>query len=429
MEPGQSSVIVQTITAILSLLACGLFSFMETSITALRIFNLKELAKKTKRYHRLLEVLENEPQRVLIAILIGNCLVNVIAADSITTVVEYLLQQYHISPGLRFFGAIGSATILMLIFGDIIPKNLAQARFNRLFESTLWIANIVFYVMAPLVYIFSHLTRFVITSVRNPSDSNPDEEGMISEQEIQFLIDYIDKKGKMESDKSRMLNSIFELAHTLVQDIMVPEANMACLDVSLSMEDALDFFVRYSYSRIPVYEGNVVNIIGMLHQKDIILAITSKYETTLRNLVRPILFVPETMHVNALLRQLKEQRQHIAIVTGEQDAIVGLVTLEDAIEEIVGDINDEHESVAQYITEFGDGGWLVYGGVDLCALEKLLGISFEIKRATTLADFLMEYFGEIPKKGEELSYKDYNFKVEKTTQKRIVHILIFKHAI
>lgn len=427
MEPGQSSVVIQSITAVISLLACGLFSFMETSITALRIFNLKELAKKTKRYHRLLDVLENEPQRVLIAILIGSCLVNVIAADSITTVVEHLLQQYNVSSGLRFFGAISIATILMLIFGDILPKNLAQARFERLFESTLWIANIVFYIMAPLVYIFSHLTRFVITSLR--SSDQQEEEGVISEQEIQFLIDYIDKKGKMESDKSRMLNSIFELAHTLVQDIMVPEGNMACVDVSFTVEQALDLFVRYSYSRLPVYEGSVNNIIGMLHQKDVIQVITRKKETTLKNLVRPILFVPEIMHVNTLLRQFKEQRQHIAIVTGEQDLIVGLVTLEDAIEEIIGDINDEHESVAPYITELAPERWLVFGGVDLTALEQLLGISFETKNAKTLADFLMEHFQEIPKKGEVLPYKSYNFKVEKTTQKRIVHILIFKNKI
>lgn len=428
MEPGQSSILVSVITAIISLLSCGLFSFMETSITTMRIFSLKELAKKTPRYHRLLEVIEHEPQRVLTSILIGSCLVNVIAADSITTVVEYMLQQHHISSGLRFFGAISSATILMLIFGDILPKNLAQARFERLFESTLWIVNIVFRVMSPLVYIFSYLTRSVIKSLRDPSHES-DDQGAISEQEIQFLIDYIDKKGKMESDKSRMLNSIFELANTLVQDIMIPEANMACLDVSLPIERALDFFVRYSYSRVPVYEYDIKNIIGMLHQKDVILAITSNSQQTLKNLVRPILFVPETMHVNTFLRQLKEQRQHIAMVTGEDDAIVGLVTLEDAIEEIVGDINDEHESVAQYITEFGEGGWIVYGGVDLCALEKLLGITFETKYATTLADFLMGYFQEIPKKGEELSYKNYIFKVEKTTQKRIVHILIFKHTL
>lgn len=427
MEPGQSSIVIQVVTAVISLLACGLFSFMETSITALRIFNLKELAKKTSKYNRLLEILETEPQRVLIAILIGSCLVNVIAADSITTVVEYFLQQYNVSSGLRFFGGIATATILMLIFGDILPKNLAQARFERLFESTLWIANVVFYLMSPLVFIFSRLTRFVITSLRSPDDL--EEEGTISEQEIQFLIDYIDKKGKMESDKSRMLNSIFELANTLVQDIMVPEANMSSLDVSISVEEALQFFVRSSYSRIPVYEGNVTNIIGMLHQKDVILTITGKKETVLRNLVRPILFVPEVMHVNTLLRQLKEQRQHIAIVTGEQDVIVGLVTLEDAIEEIVGDINDEHESVAQYITEFGDGGWLVYGGVDLVALEKLLEITFDTKNATTLADFLMEHFNEIPRKGQLLSYKNYKFKIEKTTQKRIVHILIFKEKI
>jgi putative hemolysin len=142
-------------------------------------------------------------------------------------------------------------------------------------------------------------------------------------------------------------------------------------------------------------------------------------EITIIELVRSIQFLPGTKGVLPALTEMRAKRQHIAIVTGEQDAIVGLVTLEDAIEEIVGDINDEHESVAQYITEFGSGGWLVYGGVDLESLEKLLSISFETKHATTLAAFIMEHFNDIPKKGQTLSYKNYNFKIEKTTQKRL----------
>lgn len=424
MEPEQSSILFQLITAAVALFACGLFSFMETSITALRIFNLKELAKKTNKYHTFFEALEKEPQRVLIAILIGSCLVNVIAADAITTIMDQFLQKYVTSAGLCFFGSITLTTIAILIFGDILPKNIAQARFERLFVSTLWIANIIFYIMSPFVKVFSTLTRYVIGWLR-PTHH---EEEAITEQEIRFLIDYIDKNGKMESTKSRMLTSIFELSDTIVQDIMVPESNVVSLPVTATLEDALDCFVRSSYSRLPIYDGIPSNIIGMLHQKDLLLVIVKKIDISLQNLMRPILFVSEGMSVNNLLYQFKEQRQHIAIVTSEDDLFVGLVTLEDAIEEIVGDINDEHESVAQYITELNNNSWLVFAGVDLKSLEPLLNITFETK-VDTVGDFLMEHFKEIPKKGELLSYKNYTFKVEKTTQKRIVHVLIFKNKI
>lgn len=409
-----------------ALFSCALFSFMETSITALRLFNLKELAKKTGRYKKLFFALENEPQRVLIAILIASCLSNVIAADLITDVIEHAAFTLGIPSGWSFLCGVSMATAAILIFGEIIPKNLAQGRSDTIFQSILWLANITFYFMAPLVSLLSRLSKFFVKFIRSEQS---DSKAIVSEREIQFLIGHINKKGQMDREKSEMLHSIFDLADTTIREIMVPEIDVAILPVEASLEEALEIFSASHYSRLPVYEGKTDNIIGMLHQKDLFMLLAKNEERPLRELVRPILFVPESMKVNQLLRQFKQQRYHIAMVLNEHGSIIGLVTLEDALEEIVGDINDEHESIAEHIVTLEKGGWLVYAGVDLEALGNKLQIDFKTEDAITLGGFLTEQLQHLPKKGERLSYKNYTFQIQKATQKRVIHVLIFKEKI
>lgn len=407
-----------------ALFGCALFSFMETSIAALRLFNLKELARQTGRYPRLFSVLEEEPQRVLIAILIANCVANVIAADLITDLVEHGLANLSISPPWNFVLGVAAATIGILTFGEVIPKNVAQGKSDRLFRSTLWLANITFYVMSPLVTLLSRFSKIVVNMIG--SDQSDSTHNVASEKEIQFLIQHIRTKGQMDSDKSEMLHSIFDLADTTIREIMVPETDVITLNVTTSLEDTLAVFARHHFSRLPIYEDKPDNIIGMVHQKDLFLLLAKKDQRPLKELVRPILFVPESMKVNQLLRQFKQQRHHIAMVLNEYGGIIGLVTLEDALEEIVGDINDEHESVTEHIVPLESGGWLVYGGVDLEALEKTLGISFKTEDAITLGGFLTERLQHLPKKGERLVYKKHVFQVQKATQKRVIQVLIFQ---
>jgi putative hemolysin len=210
---------------------------------------------------------------------------------------------------------------------------------------------------------------------------------------------------------------------------MVPEADVVTLNVSSSLNDALEMFSKYHFSRLPVYEHKADNIIGMVHQKDVFLLLSKGEKKELKDLVRPISFVPESMKVNQLLRQFKQQRRHIAMVLNEYGGIIGLVTLEDAIEEIVGDISDEHESVAEHIVPLERGGWLVYAGVDIDELELLLNIRFETEDAVTLGGFLMEKLQHLPKKGERLKYKQHIFQIQKSTEKRIVQVLIFKEKV
>jgi putative hemolysin len=412
----------------LSLFFCALFSFLETAVTALRLFNLNEIAKSTRGYKHLLTTLEKEPQRVLIAILIANSVADVMSAALITRIMENFFKSLDLSEGLGFTLGIVIATATTLLIGEVIPKNIAQAHGPQLFKSTLWLTNITFIIMSPLVNVLSKLSNFIVTLVKN--DGNEDStETYTSEKEIQFLIDYINKKGMMDTDKTQMLHSIFDLGHTTVKEIMVPETDIITVNVSTSLPDALELFSRCHFSRLPVYEGEDDNIIGMLHQKDAYSVLLKNEQKNLQELVRPILFVPESMKVNQLLRQFKQQRHHIAMVLNEYGGIIGLVTLEDAIEEIVGEINDEHESVPEAIVPLEQGGWLVYAGVDLDKLEKLLNIRFDCEDAVTLGGFLTEKLQHLPKKGGQLSYSGYVFQVQKSSEKRVFQVLIFKDVI
>ncbi len=408
----------------IALISCALFSFLETSITALRLFNLNELAKSTGGYKSLFAALEKEPQRVLISILIANNIANVTAAALITHVMEEVFANLHFSQGLGFSLGIAIATGTILIIGEIIPKNLAQSHGERLFKSTLWFTNIIYFLMSPLVQFLFMFSNFITNFFRDKNDSAG--QAIASEKEIQFLIDYINKQGKMDTDKSQMLHSIFELGHTTVEEIMVPEADVITLNVAVSLNEALEVFSKFHFSRLPVYENKPDNIIGMVHQKDIFILLSKNEQKSLKELVRPIIFVPESMKVNQLLRQFKQQRKHIAMVLNEFGGIIGLVTLEDAIEEIVGDISDEHESVPEKIIPLEKGGWLVYAGIDLDELELLLNIRFDTQDAVTLGGFLMEQMQHLPKKGERILYKEHIFQIQKTTEKRIVQVLIFK---
>ena len=341
---------------IVALLSCALFSFLETSVTALRLFKLKELATSTSRYKKLLETLEDNPHQVLITILIASCLANVTAAALITSIMEQVFARLHLSTGLGFSVGIGFGTFAMLLFGEVIPKNIAKIHGEKLFKSALWITNITFYLLYPFVRFLISFSDLFISWFGGKTEST---ELITSEREIRFLIDYINKKGLIETEKTEMLQSIFNFGSKPVREIMVPMIDIIMIDTVETLRDALTKFSTYQFSRLPVYENNPDNIIGMIYQKDIFALLSKGQDKKLSDLVRPVIFVPEGMKINQLLRQFRVERMHMAIVINEYGNVIGLVTLEDVLEEIVGEISDEYEEVTEKIVPLQEGGWLV----------------------------------------------------------------------
>jgi len=251
----------------------------------------------------------------------------------------------------------------------------------------------------------------------------------ISEKEIQFLIGYSDEKGLMEAEKSEMLQNIFGLGQTLVKEIMVPKTDMVLLDANSNLQQSMDLFSRSHFSRLPIYQKKEDDIIGIIYQKDVFDLVLHHEQKSIRDLLRPILFVPESKRINQLLSEFLQKRMHMAVVIDEYGNVVGLVTLEDVLEEIVGEIRDEHEVVRYRIISLERGGWLIDAGITLEEIEELLNIKFEAKDSVTLGGFLTEILQHLPKKGERVFYKDYCFQIQQTSVRRVSQVLIFEEKV
>lgn len=425
MEPPVDSSFYSTVIFLIISLACfALFAFLETSITALRLFKLKELAERTGRYKALFETLEKNPHRVLITILVASNLANVTTAALSSQLMERIANYFAFPESVGF--AIGIAlTTLIILIAELIPKNIAKAHGEKMLSSALWITNILYYVLYPFVTLISHVSQAVVRAV-GETESHDHSEALATEKEIQFLIDYINEKGLMERHKTSMLKSIFELGTTQVHEIMVPETSIISISTNTSFQEARELFSKYQFSRLPVYEADSENVLGILHQKDFFLLLSKGEIRPVSEIVRPIMFVPESAKVLSVLKEFKDQRMHMAMVINEFGGIAGLVTLEDAIEEIVGEISDEYELIQEKIKPLNSGAWLVDARIELEELTAVLGITIETQRSLTLGGFLTEQLQHLPKKGERLAYKGYYFQIHQATPKMVTQVLIFK---
>lgn len=407
-------------------LACrAVFSFLETSLTALRLFKLKEMSKSITRYRFLFHTLEKNPQRVLMTILIANSISDVLLAAIATNITEVVFSRFNFSGNIGFSIGIGIASIAIILFGDIIPKNFARRRGEHLFPSLLWLINGVFYLFYPLVAILMSFTERIMYTLEGP-EALTSTDWVASEQEIRFLIDYIHEKGLLELEKTEMLQNIFELGDTPVKEIMVPSNDIISVNIDRTAQEVLEIFYKHRFTRLPVYKDRSDNIIGMIHQKDVFVLLMKQNIKVLKEIVRPIMFVPETLKINQLLRQFRRQHMHIAIVLNEHGIVTGLITLEDILEEIVGEITDEHESVSSKAIKMKDGSLQVDGSISLEDLEELLKIKFTTQNSVTLGGFLTEMLQHLPKKGEKLAYANHVFTVQRMTNRRVHSVTISK---
>ena len=403
---------------IIFLFFAALFAFIETAFTALRLFKLKELEVSVAKYKSLFRSWETNPQRILITILIANNFAHVATSVLISHIMERFLGHIGLMLGVAL------ATMLILVFGEIIPKSFAKTHHERLFSSFLWMINYLYHFLYPLVTILLKIADLVFAHLGG--DHILRKQDVVSEKEIEFLIDYSDQKGLMETEKTEMLQNVFSLGQTHVREIMIPKNDIIAIRATVDLKEAMTIFSKSRFSRLPIYERKEDNIIGMIHQKDIFDLIYKNEKRPLKNLMRPILFVPESQKVNQLLSEFLKKRMHMGVVINEYGNVVGIVTLEDILEEIVGDIADEHEKVSAEIVSLEDGGWLVNGKVDLEELEDILQIKFITEGSVTIAGFLSEKLQHLPKKGERLFYEDYCFQIQQANMRRIFQVLVFK---
>ena len=406
------------IIAVLILLS-GFFSCVETAYSFANTIRLKALVDNgSKRAKHALWVCDNF-DRALTAILIGNNVVNLGCSSLATILCLNLFENYGAAI------ATGGTTLLVLTFGEVIPKCIGKEKSDAIVLHTGLILKLLTYILTPLVFLFTALKTLVM-KIGHIKKNSPS----VTEDELKYIIESIEEEGILEEQESELVQSALEFDEKTAQEILTPRVDVTVIDIDDSKEEIHDLIIRERYSRIPVYEGEIDNIIGILHTRDYLEKIIDNGDIDIREMLSPAHFIYKNLKLSDILNDFRENRLHIAIVTDEYGGFLGIVTMEDLLEEIVGDIWDEDEDIEHTFTKMGENRYLVSGDMDLSELFEM----FEMKpddeiESNSVGGFIVEQLGDIPIRGARLHYKDLTFTVKRVRNRRIISALAEKKTL
>ncbi len=393
------------------LLLSGLFSASETALFSLSKIQLRRLKEKKPAQCAVISRLLESPRRTLNTILTGNMLVNITASALITqSLVSFLGQR-----GIAL--SVGLAAFLLLVFGEVTPKTFAISHaesFSCFISRPLYLfAKLV----TPVRSAWAKIADFFSKSITTPQYL---EQPFLTSEEIKGLVSIGEKEGIISKEEEQMISTVFGFGERSVNEIMVPRVDIVAVDINENSAHLEKIMKSSRHSKIPVYKDRVDNILGVIYAKEYLLAPCESWQ----NLVKPVLFVPETKRIEELLLEFQSQKSYLAIATDEYGGTSGLVTIEDILEEIVGEIQDEYDTEEKLIARIDEHTVSVSGKTSLYDLNEELGTHFRAKDAQTVSGFIIHLFGRIPKSGESKKYRSYLFSVDDVRKHRIRKITI-----
>jgi len=407
----------QILTLIILLCLSAFFSASETALVSLSRLRVRYLVDKKKRGALTLKKLKDDPHKMLSTLLVGNNLVNVAASALATSIAITLLKSNAV--GI----AVGVMTFLILVFGEIIPKTFATQN-NRvialLVAEPIWILSIIFYP------IMKFLDLFVIPLNKLLKVSQK-KKPVVTEEELRSMVKLGREVGSIKEIEMDMIENIFKFDNVNVDEIMTPRTDMKRIDVKSKVKDVLNLVTKVPYSRFPVYEKHRDNIVGIVYVKDVLRYLKgNKTNISVRKVMRKPYFVPETKKLDSMLKQFQQRKEQMAIVVDEHGGISGLVTLEDVLEEIVGEIVDETEKIKPNINKIGLRKWRVQAKTEVDDVNKKLKTNFKREDVDTFGGFLIKKLGRIPKEGEEIEIDNFVVKISDMDKNRIKEVELKK---
>ncbi len=399
------------------------FSGSETALTSMTKIRVKRLFNQDDpSYHRL-ESWLREPNRYLATILVGNNFINIFASVLAANLSERVLtEHYNFNNATAWAAAIAVAvtTFLFLVFGEIVPKTYCKEHAVRISQIVIGPLDIMWTVLRPVIGVFLFISNNINRLLGAPSVK---ELPLLTEDDVRLLIEMSEKEGVLEQDEREMIHSIIDFGDTLVKDIMTPRVDFQALPLDLDPKVVRDETVNVGRSRIPVYEEDLDHIAGILYAKDL-LKVDLDQGVLLNDIIRPTLFVPKTKKVNELLDTFKQEKNHMAIVVDEYGLTAGLVTIEDVLEEIVGDIQDEYDTETPDYETKEDGTVIADAKIDLDDLTDVFDVEFPEENVETLGGFVSTLLGRVPEIGDEAEFSLLKFKVLDSDERRVKTIEI-----
>lgn len=410
----ETSDIIQLVIVIILLSASAFFSSAETALMTSNKLKMRNLADNgNKRAAKVLKVTENT-DKMLSAILIGNNIVNLTASSISTTLTLKIF-------GSKLVGiATGILTFLILVFGEITPKNVASKNAEKMALIYIGVISFLVTLLTPVIFIVNTVAKFVISIFNKNSDDN----NAVTEEELRAMVEYSHEEGIIENEEKKMIVNVVDFGDTVAGDIMVPRVDMVMVDEKSSYEEILQVFREERYTRIPVYEETPDNVIGILNVKDFLL-IEDKENFVMKELLREPLYTYEYKKTSALMMDMRKTGANIVIVLDEYGITAGLITLEDMLEEIVGEIRDEFDADEdEGISKISDLEYLIDGSTNLDDINDRIGLSLSSEEYESIGGLIMEKLGRLPVEGEIINFDNIVLTVKKMDHARIEKVCL-----
>ena len=387
------------------------FSASETAFSSLNQIRLKSRAEDGDTSAARVLAMAEKYDKLLSTILIGNNIVNIAAASIGTIIFTKMLGAER--------GATVSTmvlTVVVLIFGEVTPKSLAKEMPETVATAVAPVLSLLMLVFTPLTWLFSQWKRFLGHFVHST------EEDTITEGELMTMVSEAENDGELTDRESELIRSAIEFDDVEVEEILTPRVDVIAVEDDLPLEEVAQTFAESGYSRLPVYHDTIDNIIGVVHEKDFYMARLKK-ETKLEDLVKPTLYTTGSTQISQLLRTLREQHHHMAVVVDEYGGTEGIITLEDILEELVGEIWDEHDEATEDFCQQSDGSWLVSGSASVDDLYETLDLpEDEDIDSNTVNGLVQEKTHHLPKVGDHFQLNDYEGVVTRTARRRVTEV-------
>lgn len=396
------------------------FSGSETALTSLSSSKARQLVEEGGRPWLTLWL--ERPIPVLTTILIGNNIVNV-AASALATDVATRALQGTASEHWAIPTAVGIMTFLLLTMGEITPKALSKRWYIPVSSTAIRLLRPFYYLFYPATKLFVRMTQMILRAM----GSDPNERApYVTYEEIEYLIALGSREGTLSEDKERLLRSVVEFPETLVKEIMVPRTDMVAIHLTITLDDLLDLLAECGHSRLPVFDDSIDNVVGMFYAKDLIQILADREEADafdIEDYVRGSYFVPESKRIADLLTEFQGNRTHIAIVVDEFGGTAGIITLEDIIEEIFGDIQDEYDTETEQVVELGPDRVQADARTPIEQIESYFGVEFpDDVDYESLGGFILSQTGSVPTPGDEVEWQNFLFVIREADEKKIISV-------
>ena len=401
----------------LLILMSAYFSSTETAFSSVNRIRLKSMAGAGNKRAAMVLRMSDNFDRLLSTILIGNNIVNIVA----TSLATVLFTRHWGDLGVTLSTVV--MTVLVLIFGEISPKSLAKESPEKFAMFSAPILKVIMVLLTPLNWLFMQWKKLLSKLFKSKDTQS------MTEEELMTIVEEAEEDGGIDEHEGELIRSAIEFNDVSVQDILTHRVDLVAIDEEMSNEEIKALFLNNGLSRLPVYRDTIDHIIGVLHEKDF-MAFLNRGGTDYHSVIQQVLFIPENMKISNLLRSLQKSKTHLAVVVDEFGGTAGIVTMEDILEELVGEIWDEHDEVVETFQKLDEVTTLVNCSADLDDLFEVLGIrqdpdTFE---STTVSGWVMEELDRLPEEGDSFAFEGYQVTVMKVDDRRVVQIKVVREV-